>query len=61
MTVVRKCARHQGGVKCIQKVCQLMERCDGNGGGVRRCGKVGQLSGSVTVFMRCVSWWGGMM
>ena len=25
-----------------------MERCDGYEGGVRRCGKVGQLSGSMT-------------
>ena len=27
MTVVRKCDSHQGGVKGIRKVCQLMERC----------------------------------
>ena len=26
MTVVRKSDSHQGGVKCIRKVCQLMER-----------------------------------
>ena len=50
MTVVRKCDRrfvrwwggvmvmgrsHQGGVKGIKNECQLMERCDGHGGGVR--------------------------
>ena len=34
-----------------------MERCDGYGGGVRRCGKVRQMSGSVTVPRRFVSWW----
>ena len=28
MTVVRKCDSHQGGVR---KVCQVMERCDGQG------------------------------
>ena len=32
MTVVRKCDSYQGGVKGIQKVYQLMERCDGYGG-----------------------------
>ena len=26
---------HQGGVKGINNECQLMERCDGHGGGVR--------------------------
>ena len=40
MTVVRKCDSHQGGVKGIRKVCQLMERCDSHGGDVRECGKV---------------------
>ena len=35
MTVVRKCASHQGGVNSIRKVCQLMERCDGHGGDVK--------------------------
>ena len=30
-----------------------MERCDGYQGGVRRYGKVWQLSGSVTVLRRC--------
>ena len=38
-----------------------MERCDGYEGGVRRCGKVLQFSGSVTVLRRFVSWWGGVM
>ena len=37
MTVVRKCGSNQGGVKCIRKVCQLIERCDGHGGVVRKC------------------------
>ena len=36
-------------MKGIKNECQLMERCDGHGGGVRRCGKVRQLTGSVTV------------
>ena len=40
MTVVRKCDGHQGDVKCIRKVCQLIERCDGQLGEVRGCGKV---------------------
>ena len=40
MTVDRKCASHQGGVKGIRKLCQLMGRCDGYGGGVRVCGEV---------------------
>ena len=42
----RRCDSHQGGVKGIQNVCQLMERCDchGHGGGIRVCGKVRQLS-----------------
>ena len=35
-----------------------MERGDGNEGGVRWCGKVCKLSGSVTVLRRFVSWWG---
>ena len=38
-----------------------MEECDGYDGGVRRCGKVQQLSESVTVLRRFVSWWGGVM
>ena len=28
MTVVRKHDSHQGGVKCVRKGGQLMERCD---------------------------------
>ena len=48
-------------MKGINNECQLMERCDGHGGGIRRCGKVLQLSGSVTVLGRLVSWWGGVM
>ena len=40
MTVVRKCDNHQGGVKCIRKVCQLMERYDGHGVDVKVLGEV---------------------
>ena len=53
---------HQEGVKGIKNECQLMERCDGHGGGVRGWrgvmvirkvfggfGDVRQLTGSVTV------------
>ena len=40
MTVEGKCDSHQGGVKGIRKVCQLMERSDGCGGDIRGCGKV---------------------
>ena len=36
-TVVRKCDSHQGGVKGIRKVFQLMEMCDGHVGGVKEC------------------------
>ena len=39
MTVIRKCACPQGGVKNI-KVCYLIKRCDGHGGNVRVCGEV---------------------
>ena len=35
MTVVRKCDSHQGGVKGIKKVCQLMGRCNSHGGDVK--------------------------
>ena len=35
MTVVRRCGSHQGGVKGIRKVCQLMDRWDGHGGDVK--------------------------
>ena len=40
MTVVRKCDSHQGGVKGVRKVSQLMERCDGHVRGVKRCEEV---------------------
>ena len=53
---------HQGGVKGINNECQLTERCDGHGGGVRGWrgvmvirevfggfGELRQLTGSVTV------------
>ena len=40
MSVVRKCDSHQGRVKGIRKVCQLMERCDGHVGSVKGCGEV---------------------
>ena len=40
VTVVRKFDSHQGGVKDIRKVYQLMERCDGHVGGVKGCGEV---------------------
>ena len=36
MTVVLKGNSHQGGVKVIRKVCQLMEMCDGHVRGVKR-------------------------
>ena len=32
MTVFRKYGSNQGDVKCIRKLCQLIERCDGHGG-----------------------------
>ena len=38
MTVARECDNHQ--VEVIKKVCQLMQRCDGPGGGVEGLGKV---------------------
>ena len=40
VTVVRKCTSHQGGEKCIKKVCQLIEKCDGHGGDVKGHGEV---------------------
>ena len=40
VTVVQKCDGHQGGVKGIIKVYQLMERYDGHGGDVTGFGKV---------------------
>ena len=48
-------------MKGIKNECQLMEGCDGYEGGVKRCGKVCQLSGGVTVLRRFVIWWGGVM
>ena len=47
--VVRRCDSSQGGVKVVRNWFQLMERYDGCEGDVRGCGKVGQLSGIVTV------------
>ena len=47
--MIRKCDSHQGCVKGIRKVCQLMERCEGHGKDERVCGKVRYLSGGVTV------------
>ena len=49
MPVVRKCDSHQGGVKGIRKVSQLMERCDGHWGDVKVFGEVCELSESVAV------------
>ena len=62
LSLGRKCNSHQEGVKGIRNECQLIERCDGHGGGVmgmERCdgyqggvwryGKARQLRGSVTV------------
>ena len=43
MTVVRKCGSLQWGVKSTDNVCQLVGRCDGQWGNVRR------LWGCVTV------------
>ena len=40
MTVARECDNHQVDVKVMKKVCQLMQRCDGPGGGVKGLGKV---------------------
>ena len=39
-TVVRKCDSSQGGVKVVRNLFQLMERCNGNVGGVKGCGEV---------------------
>ena len=38
----------RGSATVLREMSQLTERCGGYEGGVRRCGKVGQLSGSVT-------------
>ena len=40
MTVDRECDSPKGGVNDITKVCQLVGRCDGNAGDVRRLGEV---------------------
>ena len=40
MTDDRKCVSLKRGVKDIREEAQLMERCYGYEGGVRRCGKV---------------------
>ena len=40
MTVVRKCDSHQGGVKGIRKVSQLMDSCDGHVRSVKGCGEL---------------------
>ena len=48
MTDDRKCDSPKRSVKGNREVRQLTERCDGYEGVVRRCGKVWQLSGSVT-------------
>ena len=40
MAVVRKCDSHQGGLKGIRKVSQLIERSDGHGGDVKVLGEV---------------------
>ena len=39
-TVVRRCDSSQGGVKVVRNWFELIERYDGHGGDVRRCGKV---------------------
>ena len=48
MTDDRKYDSPKRGVRGIREVNQLTERSDRYKGGVRRCGKVWQLSGSVT-------------
>ena len=40
MTVLIKCDSHQGGVKGITKVCQLMESCDAHWKSVQEIGEV---------------------
>ena len=40
MTVIRKYDSHQGGVKGIRKVCQLMKWCDAHGRSVHALGEV---------------------
>ena len=53
VTVDRECASPKGGVKNIKSVCQLVVRCDGRLGDVRR------LWGGVTV-RKCGSSKGGV-
>ena len=50
MTVVRKRDSHEGDVKCIKIVCQLMEGYDGYGGS--RCKGLWE---GMTVLSRCDS------
>ena len=40
VTLVRRFGNHQGGVKGVKKVCQLMEGCDGHGGDIKVLGEV---------------------
>ena len=40
VTVDRECDSPKGGLKYIRKVCQLVGRCDGHGGDVRRLDEV---------------------
>ena len=35
VTAVRKCDMQPSGMKCIRKVCQLLERCDAHGRSVQ--------------------------
>ena len=49
VAAARKCGSHQGGVKGMRKVCQLVGRCDGHWGDERR------LLGGVTVVRKCGS------
>ena len=39
MTDERECDSPKRGMKVIREVRQLTERCDGDVGGVRRCGR----------------------
>ena len=39
VTDVRKCDTHQGGVKGVRKIFQLMERCDDHMERVKGCGE----------------------
>ena len=49
VAVVWRYDSSQGGVKVVRNLFQLMERYDGCGRDVRVCGKVLQLSCSVTI------------